>query len=126
MNDISRREFGRFAAEVGTLGLTGTLAACGAPSTPPRAEPAATTPPTPNRTPDTRTRRTKLTQADLDRIIGDHAHTLLDHLRSRAPGPTQEPLGIAILVNGDWRKDDPGVIADNHGPAMLKQISAAI
>jgi hypothetical protein len=35
-------------------------------------------------------------------------------------------LGVAILVNGYWRKDDPGVIADNHGPAMLRQISAAI
>ncbi len=42
------------------------------------------------------------------------------------PGPQQEPLGIAILVNGYWNKDGPAVIADNHGPAMLRQISAAI
>jgi len=31
-------------------------------------------------------------------------------------------LGIAILVNGYWDKDDPAVLADNHGPSMLKQI----
>ncbi len=42
-----------------------------------------------------------------------------------ASGPTQEPLGIAILVNGYWNKDDPPVLADNHGPSTLKQISAA-
>ncbi|ETW21785.1 hypothetical protein MGAST_23875 [Mycobacterium gastri 'Wayne'] len=41
----------------------------------------------------------------------------------RSPG--QEPLGIAILVNGYWNKDKPAVLADNHGPAIIKEISAA-
>jgi hypothetical protein len=41
-------------------------------------------------------------------------------------GPTQEPLGIAVLVNGFWNRDKPAVLADNHGHSMLKQISAAI
>jgi hypothetical protein len=45
---------------------------------------------------------------------------------STPPGPTQEPLGIAILVNGYWNKTKPELLADNHGPAMLKEISAAI
>lgn len=40
-------------------------------------------------------------------------------------GPTQEPLGIAVLVNGYWNKDDPKALADAYGQAMLKQISAA-
>jgi hypothetical protein len=40
-------------------------------------------------------------------------------------GPAQEPLGIAVLVNGYWNKDDPKVLADAYGQAMLKQISAA-
>jgi beta-lactamase class C len=83
MNGISRREFGRLAADVGMLGVAGTLAACGSPSAPPRAEPTETATPIP----DTRTRPIRLTQADVDRIIGDHAHTLLDHLRSKASGP---------------------------------------
>jgi CubicO group peptidase (beta-lactamase class C family) len=48
----------------------------------------------------------------------------LDRLHS--PGPTQEPLGIAVLVNGFWNKDKSAVLADNHGHSMLKQISAAI
>jgi beta-lactamase class C len=88
MGGISRRELGRLAAQVGTLGLTGGLAACGAPAAPP-AQPNATTAPaapTPNHVPHTRT-PVRLTQADLDRIIGDHAHTLLDRLRAKAPGP---------------------------------------
>jgi len=42
------------------------------------------------------------------------------------PGPNQEPLGIAILVNGFWNKDKPEALTDGHGHAMLKQISAAI
>jgi hypothetical protein len=41
-------------------------------------------------------------------------------------GPGQEPLGIAILVNGFWNNDNPAILADNHGPSMLKEISAAI
>jgi 20S proteasome alpha/beta subunit len=40
--------------------------------------------------------------------------------------PTQEPLGVAILVNGYWNKNKPHVMADSYGSSMLKQISAAI
>ncbi|MGH3596176.1 MAG: serine hydrolase domain-containing protein, partial [Mycobacterium sp.] len=40
--------------------------------------------------------------------------------------PTQEPLGIAVLLNGYWNKGQPNVIADNAGMQMLKEISAAI
>lgn len=40
--------------------------------------------------------------------------------------PTQEPLGIAILLNGYWVKDQPNIIADSYGFAMLEQISNAI
>jgi hypothetical protein len=35
-------------------------------------------------------------------------------------------LGIAILVNGYWDKNGTSILADNQGPAMLKEISAAI
>jgi beta-lactamase class C len=41
------------------------------------------------------------------------------------PGPDQEPLGIAVLVNGYWDKREPAVLADSHGPELLRQISAA-
>ncbi|WP_188112937.1 serine hydrolase domain-containing protein [Mycobacterium simiae] len=41
-------------------------------------------------------------------------------------GPNQEPLGIAVLVNGFWNRDKPAVVADSHGPAILKEISATI
>jgi CubicO group peptidase (beta-lactamase class C family) len=41
-------------------------------------------------------------------------------------GPNQEPLGIAILANGFWDKNDPQVLADTYGQAMLKQIAAAV
>jgi hypothetical protein len=41
-------------------------------------------------------------------------------------GPNEEPLGIAILVNGYWTKTEPNIVADSYGMAMLKQISAAI
>jgi hypothetical protein len=40
-------------------------------------------------------------------------------------GPAQEPLGISVLVNGYWNRDDPKVLADAYGRAMLTQISAA-
>jgi hypothetical protein len=41
-------------------------------------------------------------------------------------GPAEEPLGIAILLNGYWVKTKPNIIADTYGEAMLRQISAAI
>lgn len=42
------------------------------------------------------------------------------------PGPAQEPLGIAILVNGNWNKTKPEVPADTYGRSMLNEISAGI
>jgi hypothetical protein len=39
---------------------------------------------------------------------------------------TQEPLGIAVLLNGYWNKTQPNLVADNAGVAMLSEISAAI
>src|ERR1700731_4959233 len=83
MSGISRREFGRLAAGLGVLGLGATAVACG-PSTPP--EQTETAAPVP----DARTRPIRLTQADLNRIIGNHAHTLLDNLHSKTnkPGAT--------------------------------------
>jgi CubicO group peptidase (beta-lactamase class C family) len=95
MGGISRRGLGRLAAEVGIFGLTGGLAggtaACSAPSTPPGSRPTQTTTPVPQTR--TRTPPIKLTQADLDRIIGDHANKLLDHLRAKASGLN---YGVAV------------------------------
>jgi CubicO group peptidase (beta-lactamase class C family) len=94
--DISRREFTRLAANIAMLG---TLSACGATSTPPltpsRSEPtrSTTTTTTTTTSPPNLGRPIKLTQADLDRIIGDHAHTLLDQLRAKAPGLNN---GVAV------------------------------
>jgi hypothetical protein len=39
---------------------------------------------------------------------------------------TQEPLGIAVLLNGCWNKTQPNLVADNARVAMLSEISAAI
>jgi hypothetical protein len=39
--------------------------------------------------------------------------------------PASPAQGIAVLVNGYWNRDDPKVLADAYGQAMLKQISAA-
>ena len=51
MDAMSRRDFGRLAAGVGMFGVAGTLAACGTPPTPPRAERTETATPIPdNRT----------------------------------------------------------------------------
>jgi beta-lactamase class C len=69
MSGISRRTFGRLAAGVGILGIGGPAVA--------GATPAATT----------------LTQADLDRIIGGQANTLLGRLRS-----TQAGVNYAVAV----------------------------
>ncbi len=107
MGGISRREFGRLVAEAGIVGVSAALAAgtpaCSSPATPPRSEPTGTTSPVPNPTPTSgttpsttgapTTRPIRLTQADLDRIIGDRAQTLLGHLRAKAPGPN---YGVAV------------------------------
>ncbi|BBX95740.1 serine hydrolase [Mycobacterium lacus] len=89
MGDITRRKFGRLAALAGVVGVSGALTSCAAPATPPQSGPTETATPAP----DTRARPIRLTQADVDRIIGDHAHTLLDHLRAKAPGRN---YGIAV------------------------------
>lgn len=110
MGGISRRGFGRIAADVGIFGLAGGLAgtaACSAPSTPPRSEPTQTTTPVPQTR--TRTPAIKLTQADLDRIIGDHANKLLDHLRAKAGGPN---YGVAVAFAYPNRKFNPFYMYD--------------
>lgn len=92
MGGISRREFGRLSAQMGVLGISGALSACSAaqnPSAKPpgsQANPAATSTPSP-------VRPIRLTQADVDRIIGDHANALLDKLRAKAPGRN---YGVAV------------------------------
>ena len=81
MSGMSRRQFGRVAAGVGVLGLGGPAAACAPATAPKRTETA---------TPvlvDARTQPIRLTQADLNRIIGNHAHTLLDDLHAKTNQP---------------------------------------
>lgn len=113
MGAITRREFGRFAAEVGALGVSGALTACGSPA-PPRSKPTAITT---TEDPQPRTRPTRLTQADLDRIIGDHAHTLLDRLRAKAPGPN---YGAAVAFAYPHHQFNPfymyGTVAEKTPP----------
>lgn len=99
MGDMSRREFGWLATELGIIGVSGPLTAGCSPSPQPSAAPLggpsaqptrATTPAVPE---NSKPRPIRLTQADLDRIIGNHANTLLDHLRARAPGLN---YGVAV------------------------------
>jgi CubicO group peptidase (beta-lactamase class C family) len=121
MSGMSRRDFGRLATEVGLLGLTGTLAACAAPSAPPRSAPTQTQTQsqtqTPIPVPGNRTRPIKLTQADLDRIIGDQAHALLDRLRSKVPARN---YGVAVAFAYPDRQFDRfymyGTVADRTPP----------
>lgn len=86
MSGMSRREFGRLAAGIGVLGLGGAAAACG-PSAPPEQTETATP------VPDARTQPIRLTQADLDRIIGNQANTLLQRLQAKTPGVD---YGVAV------------------------------
>lgn len=117
MVGFSRREFARLAARVGTAGLTGGLAACDTPPPPPRAQPTAATAPAPDHPAHPRARPIRLTQADLDRIIGDHAHTLLDHLRAKAPGPNYAvAVAFAYPDHGFDRFYMYGSVADNTPP----------
>jgi beta-lactamase class C len=80
MNGMSRRQFGRLAAGVGVLGLSGAACSGQRSSQPPEQTETA------NPGLDARTRPIRLTQAQLDRIIGNQANTLLDNLRSKTPG----------------------------------------
>ena len=88
MGGMTRREFTRLTAELGALGVSGALTACGAtpPPSGPASGPAGTSP-----APQNRARPVRLTQADVDRIIGDHANRLLDRLQL---GPGQRLLEI--------------------------------
>ena len=112
MSGISRREFGRLAAGVGVLGLGATAVACGAPTAPEQTETATPVP-------DARTGPIRLTQADLDRIIGNHAHTLLDNLHSKTNQPGAN-YGIAVTFAYPDHQFNPyynyGTVADQTPP----------
>ncbi|KZS76292.1 hypothetical protein A4G26_21950 [Mycobacterium kansasii] len=111
MSVFSRREFGRLATHVGVAGVSGALIACGAGPTPRRPDPTTTA------KPETRGRPIRPTQSDVDRIIGDHAQTLLDHLRARAPG---RDYGVAVAFAYPNRDFKPfymyGTVAENNPP----------
>ncbi len=112
MRGLSRREFGRFAAGVGVLGLGATAAACG-PSTPPEQTETA------NPAPEATTRPIRLTQADLNRIIGNHANTLLDNLHTKTNQPGAN-YGVAVAFAYPNRQFNPyymyGTVADQTPP----------
>src|ERR1700757_3982452 len=112
MSGISRREFGRLAAGVGVLGLGATAVACGPPTAPEQTETATPVP-------DARTGPIRLTQADLDRIIGNHAHTLLDNLHSKTNQPGAN-YGIAVTFAYPDHQFNPyynyGTVADQTPP----------
>jgi beta-lactamase class C len=115
MRGVSRREFARVAAGVGILGLGGAAAACGAPpATKPSEQTETATP-----APDARAKPIKLTQADLDRVIGDQANTLLDRLRSKTNQPGVN-YGIAVAFAYPSHQFNPfymyGTVADQTPP----------
>lgn len=85
MGGISRRGFGRLAAQAGVLGISGALSSCSEPANPAAKPPGSQPNPTASSTPAP-TRPIRLTQDDLDRIIGEQANALLDNLRAKAPG----------------------------------------
>jgi beta-lactamase class C len=111
MSGMSRREFGRLAAGMGVLGLGGAAVACGGPSTAPEQTETA------NPGLDARTRPIRLTQADVDRIIGNQANTLLDNLRSKTSGVN---YGVAVAFAYPNRQFNPyymyGTVADQTPP----------
>jgi beta-lactamase class C len=96
---------------VGVLGL-GATAACGS-STPPEQTETA------NPRPDARTRPIRLTQADLNRIIGNHAQTLLENLHSKSNQPAAN-YGVAVAFAYPNRQFNPyymyGTVADQTPP----------
>jgi CubicO group peptidase (beta-lactamase class C family) len=112
MSGISRREFGRFAAGVGVLGLGATAAACG-PSTPPEQTQTA------NPLPYATSRPIRLTQVDLNRIIGNHANTLLDNLHSKTNQPGAN-YGVAVTFAYPNHQFNPyymyGTVAEQTPP----------
>jgi CubicO group peptidase (beta-lactamase class C family) len=94
MSAMSRRQFARLAAGVGVLGLGGTVPAA-------RAQPI------------------RLTQADVNRIIGNHAHTLLDSLHSKTNQPGAN-YGLAVAFAYPNHQFNPyymfGTVADQTPP----------
>jgi CubicO group peptidase (beta-lactamase class C family) len=115
MSAMSRRDFARLAAGVGIISLGGSAVACAAKPGPQRAEQTQTATPTP----DARTRPIKLTQADLDRIIGGQANTLLDSLRSKTNQPGVN-YGVAVAFAYPNHQFSPfyvyGTVADQTPP----------
>ena len=115
MRGMSRREFARIAAGAGVLGIGGTAVAC---ATPPGPKPSEQTP-TASVAPDVRIRPIKLTQADLDRIIGDRANALLDSLRSKTNQPGVN-YGVAVAFAYPKHQFNPfymyGAVADQMPP----------
>lgn len=94
MSGMSRRQFGRIAAGAGVLGLGGTL-------------------------PDARAQPNRLTQADLNRIIGNHAHTLLNDLHAKTNQPGAN-YGLAVTFAYPNHQFNPyymfGTVADQTPP----------
>lgn len=94
MSGLSRRRFGKLAGGVGVLGLGGTV-------------------------PDARTQPIRLTQADLNRIIGNHARTLLENLHSKSNQPGAN-YGVAVTFAYPNQQFNPyymyGTVADQTPP----------
>ncbi|ORB83323.1 hypothetical protein B1987_05190 [Mycobacterium kansasii] len=111
MGAFSRREFARLAAHVSVGGVGGALIACGGAPAPRRSDPATTA------KPETGTRPIRLTQSGVDRIIGEHARTLLDRLRARAPG---RDYGVAVAFAYPNREFKPfymyGTVGESNPP----------
>jgi CubicO group peptidase (beta-lactamase class C family) len=119
MDGISRRQFGRFAAGVGALGLTGAGACTAQRSSQPPEQTETANPGL-----DARTRPIRLTQAQLDRIIGNQANTLLDNLRAKTPASN---YGLAVAFAYPNHQFNPyymyGTVAD-QGPPTPRTIYA--
>ncbi|MDT5279458.1 MAG: hypothetical protein QOJ20_653 [Mycobacterium sp.] len=115
MRGMSRREFARLAARVGVLGIGGTAVACTAP---PGSKPAEQTQ-TATVAPDPPAGPIKLTQEDLDRIIGDQANALLESLRSKTNLPGVN-YGVAVAFAYPNQQFNPfymyGTVADQTPP----------
>lgn len=113
MSGMSRRQFGRLAAGVGVLGFGGPAVACGPVTAPEQIETA---------TPlliDAPTRPIRLTQADLDRIIGNQAHALVNDLHSKTNQPGAN-YGLAVAFAYPNHQFNPyymfGTVADQTPP----------
>lgn len=115
MRSMSRRGFAGLAARVGVLGIGGTAVACAAPPGPKPSEPTQTA----TVAPDAPARPIKLTQEDLDRIIGGQANALLDKLRSKTNRPDVN-YGVAVAFAYPNQQFNPfymyGTVADQTPP----------